>query len=425
MAQLKSNSNTNTGKLFIKAPEISSNEEFSYSSQVDIWSLGVTLYYLCTKQFQYQGKTLSEIKKQDQTAYISLNGQYKVFEPLLNKMLQFNPALRIDALQVLCEVCKINNEPVNKHLEIEEQKQSYPDTTSFNEGQTTFALTIRSTNAFVNEIIQKLGDFDFQPKPKYTDKIKRIAQPMIILENGEKYEGECDVDSNVRDGKGRNIYADGSLYDGYWRNDKANGRGRLIHANGDVYEGEWKDDKTDGFGKYYHIDGSCYEGHWKEDKQHGHGKETWPDGACYEGEYKEGKKDGYGKFSWADGSTYQGQFHDNNIEGEGVYTWADHRQYNGKWVNNKMHGTGVFTWADGRKYVGQYFDDKKQGQGVFQWPDGRQYDGSWYNGKQHGFGTYTTTKGETKKGEWKDGKRVRWLSGNQDNDAGDNIPDAQ
>ena len=40
--------------------------------------------------------------------------------------------------------------------------------------------------------------------------------------------------------------ADGSLYEGQWKNDKANGRGRLLHSDGDVYEGEWKDDKSNG-----------------------------------------------------------------------------------------------------------------------------------------------------------------------------------
>jgi hypothetical protein len=28
----------------------------------------------------------------------------------------------------------------------------------------------------------------------------------------------------------------------------ANGKGRLIHADGDVYEGLWKDDKAHGYG---------------------------------------------------------------------------------------------------------------------------------------------------------------------------------
>jgi len=46
----------------------------------------------------------------------------------------------------------------------------------------------------------------------------------------------------------------------------ANGYGRLIHADGDMYEGEWKDDKAQGVGVYIHADGAKYEGEWFEDQ---------------------------------------------------------------------------------------------------------------------------------------------------------------
>ena len=32
----------------------------------------------------------------------------------------------------------------------------------------------------------------------------------------------------------------------------ADGFGRLIHSDGDIYEGEWKEDKADGYGNYIH-----------------------------------------------------------------------------------------------------------------------------------------------------------------------------
>ena len=57
----------------------------------------------------------------------------------------------------------------------------------------------------------------------------------------------------------------------------ANGIGRLIHADGDVYEGEWKNDKAHGKGIYIHRDGASYTGEWFEDKQHGYGTEKWID----------------------------------------------------------------------------------------------------------------------------------------------------
>jgi hypothetical protein len=54
------------------------------------------------------------------------------------------------------------------------------------------------------------------------------------------------VNSNTREGRGKQIWPDGSLYEGFWRNDKANGKGRLIHSDGDVYEGDWVNDKAEG-----------------------------------------------------------------------------------------------------------------------------------------------------------------------------------
>ena len=163
-------------------------------------------------------------------------------------------------------------------------------------------------NPRVKEIKDLLGPFDYPYVSPHEDDATtmRRNRPLFTLENGAMYEGEWNESTNKRDGKGSQVWADGSLYEGYWKNDKANGKGRLIHADGDVYEGEWRDDKAHGQGKYMHTDGAEYEGQWKEDKQHGKGKETWPDGAQYEGDYIEGKREGSGKYRYS-GATYDGQ----------------------------------------------------------------------------------------------------------------------
>ena len=64
------------------------------------------------------------------------------------------------------------------------------------------------------------------------------------------------IKENIREGRGKQIWPDGSLYEGFWRNDKANGKGRLIHSDGDVYEGDWVSDKAEGYGIYTHMDGA-------------------------------------------------------------------------------------------------------------------------------------------------------------------------
>lgn len=132
-------------------------------------------------------------------------------------------------------------------------------------------------NPQVKELEDKLGKFEYGAKPPESQQLE--FRPMKTLENGAKYQGEWIKGSEVRQGKGIQIWSDGSKYEGWWQNNKANGKGRLIHADGDVFEGEWKDDKAHGKGIYSHLDGAKYDGEWQEDRQHGRGIETWPDNA--------------------------------------------------------------------------------------------------------------------------------------------------
>ncbi|KAL4444491.1 hypothetical protein ABPG74_016784 [Tetrahymena malaccensis] len=268
-----------------------------------------------------------------------------------------------------------------------------------NEQLTTYSSTILNFNS--RNIAPFFYGFDDQDDPNSHLKEFRGSTE---LENGAIYFGEWIGD--VRYGKGIMTWQDGSKFEGYFKNSKANGRGRLVHANGEIYEGDWKDDKAHGYGVYTHLDGATYEGTWINDLQEGDGIERWPDGSVYEGKYKEGKKHGTGLFTWADGSSYEGDFKSNNIEGHGKYRWNDGKQYEGEWLENKRHGKGVFEWPDGRKYSGEFYKDQKQGFGVLSFNDGRKYVGEWKADKQHGKGQFHMSSGHVKEGIWENGKRV-------------------
>ena len=107
-------------------------------------------------------------------------------------------------------------------------------------------------------------------------------------------------------------FADGSKYEGEWKDNQPNGQGKLTLADGGKYAGKWKDDQPHGQGKLTRPDGSKLIGQWKDGKQHGlfifsdgngsqitsefkdgvkHGKETIKkDGAVTETIYKDGKE---------------------------------------------------------------------------------------------------------------------------------------
>jgi hypothetical protein len=73
-------------------------------------------------------------------------------------------------------------------------------------------------------------------KPSFDDVIVELRDP-VEYENGSIYYGEWCSKTNIRHGRGFMTWVDGSKYEGYWMNDKANLRGTLLHADGDVYEG--------------------------------------------------------------------------------------------------------------------------------------------------------------------------------------------
>ena len=68
-------------------------------------------------------------------------------------------------------------------------------------------------NPTVLEIKKQLGQFNYEPAPS-EDGVKRKKRALITLENGARYEGEWNEETNKRDGRGYQIWADGSLYEG-------------------------------------------------------------------------------------------------------------------------------------------------------------------------------------------------------------------
>jgi hypothetical protein len=60
------------------------------------------------------------------------------------------------------------------------------------------------------------------------------------------------------------IYADGSRYEGEWKNMKKHGKGMYQYANGDKYIGDWIDDRRTGQGVFTWINGNRYEKKYSE-----------------------------------------------------------------------------------------------------------------------------------------------------------------
>jgi len=84
-----------------------------------------------------------------------------------------------------------------------------------------------------------------------------------------------------------------SLYKGVIENRKRNGLGVLMYASGRVYEGEWIK-KRNGRGFEIFVNGSRYIGTFHDNHACGKGVYTWANGEIYDGEWKSGRKQGFG-----------------------------------------------------------------------------------------------------------------------------------
>lgn len=80
---------------------------------------------------------------------------------------------------------------------------------------------------------------------------------MQYLRGAFKYAGEWEGDK--QHGRGKCIYADGSVYDGDWKEGVRCGQGKITHG-AFSYEGGWVDDRPDGQGMCKEENGDRYIG---------------------------------------------------------------------------------------------------------------------------------------------------------------------
>ena len=279
------------------------------------------------------------------------------------------------------------------------------DESQIREISMSYSTEIQESNPKIIKLKNLLPKFELDEKETYLITSSQLKTKALMYPNGAIYKGMIN-DKYQREGFGKYFLQDGSIYEGFFKDNKMEGRGRLLNIEGFVYEGEFKNCLASGYGKYIGLDGTIYKGNWLNDKQNGIGNETYSDGSHYVGDFLNGKKNGKGKFFFPEGNSYEGDFINNEIKGEGVYKWKDGRIYIGEWTNNKMNGYGIFVWPDKKKYYGHYTNNNKNDFGMFIWADGKVFEGFWKNGKQHGLG-FIKTNENLLYGEWYEGKKIK------------------
>jgi hypothetical protein len=81
--------------------------------------------------------------------------------------------------------------------------------------------------------------------------------------DGTSYIGDW---NGLKEGIGKQIWPDGSFYEGQWQGDLAHGKGKLVTVENGVYDGQWVNGKACGQGRFRSESGVVYEGEWLDDK---------------------------------------------------------------------------------------------------------------------------------------------------------------
>ena len=151
-------------------------------------------------------------------------------------------------------------------------------------------------------------------------------------------------------------------YSGLWFKGKRHGDGTVVYADGSIYQGSWHNNKrVDGQGEFTYSNLDKYVGQWKDEKRHGVGTMRYHDNSVYQGNWLNGERDGEGTLLFADGNVYEGEWsRDRRVDGFGVMRYSNGDLYEGEWKDEKRHGMGKLTFVDENVFDGWFEHDVYQ-----------------------------------------------------------------
>lgn len=127
----------------------------------------------------------------------------------------------------------------------------------------------------------KYENNEFVYEGEWKNNLRHGKGTLTLFHDGSTYSG--DFVKGRKEGKGSWRLPNGNTYEGQWVNNKRHGWGALKEGH-NVYEGDWINNFREGKGIQYYADGSKYEGGWKEGKvipvlrsivDNKHSAETW------------------------------------------------------------------------------------------------------------------------------------------------------
>jgi hypothetical protein len=162
---------------------------------------------------------------------------------------------------------------------------------------------------------RKLHDGSVVEGDIHKGKVKGVGT--LTSTDGSRYIGP--FNGFIPHGKGTLIMSDRSKYVGMFSHGGINGWGVMTDPKGNVTECTFLttdegDALANGVGTARYADGTVYEGSFRNGKFNGHGTLRMTDGSVFEGEFVEGLANGLGALTHADGTVEEDEFR--HIKGE-------------------------------------------------------------------------------------------------------------
>jgi hypothetical protein len=277
----------------------------------------------------------------------------------------------------------------------------------------SFSTTLLSAQCIEGDCTNGKGTYVYPSGAKYVGDFKAgeiHGVGICYYTDGGKYSGQWA--NRFPEGKGTKTYADGSRRSGLWL------KGQPIDEQGKVIEFTAKgetasaDDGTDiqtgcifgdcenGEGVFAYADGTKYEGLFKNGKLHGFGTRTFTNGSKHVGSYNNNFPHGAGTLFLANGTKQEGEWVEGDYMGNAFREMGVEGCINGNCTN----GIGTYIYKDGvAKYSGDFKNGLAEGQGTCTYAGGERYEGAWKEGSFHGFGTLYMMDGTKASGNWING----------------------
>jgi len=228
--------------------------------------------------------------------------------------------------------------------------------------------------------------------------------------DGSKYSGQWE--HRYPHGTGTKTFADGNKWTGNWQKGQpVDEEGLVIESfpweeeeivglDMDIQTGCVSGDCLNGEGIWAYADGSRYEGLFRDGKSNGKGTFYDVSGATYEGSFRNNLKHGQGTLIKVDGTKQRGQWLDGEYLGEGLVA----KDGEGCVSGNCSDGQGTYIYSkSAARYVGTFKDGLAHGKGICYYANGERYEGEWAEGSFNGIGTLFLEDGSTAEGFWVDG----------------------